>query len=385
MRHHTRRHAQRPAHAEPPHRRRRAGKADFGALLREAYARRMVSIAVLFSLAFAYERKIDELLAGTTGRNTAKAAVTPSQRPTKRAAPEPAADADTPPPAKKGGRKPKENPKGGTAAAKGRAEARGGQRHRKRLWDWMAQASLFLGGQAAFTAFFVYMVRSAVCKSTLPKRHRYLHADVIKRLLDDADVHKVVARELDKRRKPPIAKFRYAHLTGVTISAMDKLRFASTWTPGHSTLLNDLRKYENHLESVWCPLGPVPSHGTTRSEAEQRRDGAEGTDGAAEAAAEEEEDCAPTEAEVAEAMAADGPTPRDEEEATACDLEQQGLRLLAEEFPDASEAELLDRWSGGLLEEGVFLGCNVATVMIVKKILTTYLNKMTMMMKMKVI
>ena len=140
MRHHTRRHAQRPAHAEPPHRRRRAGKADFGALLREAYARRMVSIAVLFSLAFAYERKIDELLAGTTGRNTAKAAVTPSQRPTKRAAPEPAADADTPPPAKKGGRKPKENPKGGTAAAKGRAEARGGQRHRKRLWDWMAQA-----------------------------------------------------------------------------------------------------------------------------------------------------------------------------------------------------------------------------------------------------
>ena len=176
----------------------------------------------------------------------------------------------------------------------------------------------------------------------------------------------MVARELDKRRKPPIAKFRYAHLTGVTISAMDKLRFASTWTPGHSTLLNDLRKYENHLESVWCPLGPVPSHGTTRSEAEQRRDGGEGTDGAAEAAAEEEEDCAPTEAEVAEAMAADGPTPRDEEEATACDLEQQGLRLLAEEFPDASEAELLDRWSGGLLEEGVFLGCNVATVMIVR-------------------
>jgi len=339
----------------------------------------MVSVAVLFSLAAAYEAKIDELISATPRRKkqtatpaSQKPAAAPPPPPKKRAAPEPAADAETPanaetpPPAKKCGRKTKENPKDGVAAAAARATARKGQRQRKPVFDWLACASIFLGGQAAFTAFFVYMVKSAVCKSKLPKRLRYLRADVVKQLLDDADVYKVVARELDKRRKPPIAKFRYAHLTGVTISAMDKLRFASTWTPGHSTLLNDLRKYEHHLEAVWCPLGPVPSHGTTRSEAEQRADGADGADGAERGADDEEDDCAPTEAEVAEAMAGDGPTPRDEEEATAYDLEQQGLRLLAEEFPNASEAERLDKWSGGLQEDGPFLGCNVATVMIVR-------------------
>jgi ribosomal protein S18 acetylase RimI-like enzyme len=40
--------------------------------------------------------------------------------------------------------------------------------------------------------------------------------------------------------------------------------------------------------------------------------------------------------------------------------------LLAKEFPRESAAKLVDRWEGGLDEEGFFEGCNVVQVMILK-------------------
>ena len=340
----------------------------------------MVSIATLFTLAAAYEEKIEQLLKDPSSARNAQPAnpqtraqqqttTPPPKPPKKRKTPEPAES--TPPtapanePAKRG-RKAKANPKGGVDEAKAQAEARNARRKRKRVYDGLLTVSSFLGGQAAFTAFFVFMMKSAVLPSRLPKRLRLLAADVIKVILDDSDLCKVVTRELNARRKPPIAKFRFAHLSGVTTSAMDKLRFASNWTPGHSTLAKDIKNYEAHMEEVWCPSGPSASHGTTRTEAEQRADGAAGVAEAAAAVAGEDQEGGPTEAEIDEMMHdVAEPTAREQAEATAHDLEQQALQLLAIEFPEQSEAARLDKWSGGLTEEGVFLGCNVVHIMLV--------------------
>ena len=41
-------------------------------------------------------------------------------------------------------------------------------------------------------------------------------------------------------------------MSGVTIAAMDKLRFASIWTPGHGTMAKAMKDMEAKLEHVWC-------------------------------------------------------------------------------------------------------------------------------------
>ena len=43
-----------------------------------------------------------------------------------------------------------------------------------------------LGGHAALTAFLVYMIRCASCKTGLVRRHVLLSDDIIDQLLDDA-------------------------------------------------------------------------------------------------------------------------------------------------------------------------------------------------------
>ena len=133
----------------------------------------------------------------------------------------------------------------------------------------MAAATTLLGGQAAFTMFIVYMIRCACCKpkrsDSIVKRHVYISSTFIALLLDDVDLCKTIAKELDKRRRPPIARFRHARLDGVTVAAMDKLRFASIWTPGHSTLSKEVQKWEEHLEKHWCKCTAKATNGTRRT------------------------------------------------------------------------------------------------------------------------
>ena len=52
-------------------------------------------------------------------------------------------------------------------------------------------------------------------------------------MLDDDDLRGFIEKKLDAKRRPAIAAFVNARLSGVSISAMEKLRFASIWTPGH--------------------------------------------------------------------------------------------------------------------------------------------------------
>ena len=134
---------------------------------------------------------------------------------------------------------------------------------------WLAPMALYLGGVPAMSIVFVALMRMALCHTNTWKKHSFLSSDVHKMLLDDPDLFEVFRKEMDKRRKPPVAAFVNAKLSGVTFAGMDKLRFATIWTPGHSTLAKAIRQQESAIEQHWCPSGPKPSRGTTRTAAEQ--------------------------------------------------------------------------------------------------------------------
>lgn len=74
-------------------------------------------------------------------------------------------------------------------------------------------------------------MKCSVLPSRLKRKYRWFHPDTVKLILDDPDLYKCFQKEMDKRRRPPIAAFVSARLSGVSISAMDKLRFSTIWTP----------------------------------------------------------------------------------------------------------------------------------------------------------
>ena len=59
-------------------------------------------------------------------------------------------------------------------------------------------------------------------------------------MYDNADISKAIYREGDLCRRPPLARYLLATLRGVLTTAMDALRFAAHYMPGHSTLSNGL-------------------------------------------------------------------------------------------------------------------------------------------------
>jgi ribosomal protein S18 acetylase RimI-like enzyme len=183
---------------------------------------------------------------------------------------------------------------------------------------------------------------------------------------DDPMLYAMFRKEVDARRMPTIAAFVNARLSGVSIAAMDKLRFATIWTPGHSTLAKAVKEMEKHISTTWCPNGPVASWGTTRTAEEQRRTRtADVPMDVEDEDAEDEEDAADLDREVDEAMRA----PPDEREAQAVSLEEQGLALLRLEFPLATQEEINDRWAGGLgetIDNGEGGPCNVVQVMAIR-------------------
>ena len=146
----------------------------------------------------------------------------------------------------------------------------------RRHFNWVmngfiSAAAAYAGGPAGFTLFFVLMLKVATCKTGSWKKNIFLTKDVIKLILDDPDMYAMFRKEVDARRMPTVAAFVNARLSGVTISAMDKLRFATIWTPGHTTLAKAVKHMEKHISTTWCPNGPVASWGTTRTAEVRRR------------------------------------------------------------------------------------------------------------------
>ena len=239
----------------------------------------------------------------------------------------------------------------------------------RRHFNWVmngfiSAAAAYAGGPAGFTLFFVLMLKVATCKTGSWKKNIFLTKDVIKLILDDPDMYAMFRKEVDARRMPTVAAFVNARLSGVTISAMDKLRFATIWTPGHTTLAKAVKHMEKHISTTWCPNGPVASWGTTRTAEEQAR-----TRTADVPMDEDEDDAEDADAdldrEVDEAMRA----PPDEREAQAVSLEEQALKLLRLEFPGATEEEINDKWAGGLgetIDNGEGGPCNVVQVMAIR-------------------
>ena len=261
-----------------------------------------------------------------------------------------------------------------TEAQQRSATQRQAERLRARRYQAMAACSLVLGGEAALTSFFVYMLVCVVKKTGTWTRNVFLQRDVVGQVLDDPALFKSFSREIDKRRKPPICQFVIAHLTGVTYTAMDKMRFATAWCPGHSTLLGEIKRLEMHIEATWCPSGPTAAHGTTRTAAEQAGAAAEAARAASEGTGEgsgagapglDDQELAALDEEAAAAVAATGPQDaRGAAEDAAEARQEQGLALLRLEFPDATDEKLWDRWAGGMDDEnGVFVGANIVHVM----------------------
>lgn len=245
------------------------------------------------------------------------------------------------------------------------------EKRSRRRFNWVmngfiSAAAAYAGGPAGFTLFFVYMLKLATCKTGAWKKNIFLTKDVIKLILDDPMLYAMFRKEVDARRMPTIAAFVNARLSGVSIAAMDKLRFATIWTPGHSTLAKAVKEMEKHISTTWCPNGPVASWGTTRTAEEQQRTRtADVPMDVEDEDAEDEEDAADLDREVDEAMRA----PPDEREAQAVSLEEQGLALLRLEFPLATQEEINDRWAGGLgetIDNGEGGPCNVVQVMAIR-------------------
>ena len=254
-----------------------------------------------------------------------------------------AAGTDDQPAQRKRGRPTSENQ---TERQQAEAADRKRQRSNLKMFSLCASMTVAAGGPLAFTLFFVYMLKCAVCHTNQRKKYIFVNGDVVKRILDDPELYAVFRKEIDNRRKPPITAFMHARLAGVSISAMDKLRFATIWTPGHSTLSDAVNALEKSIQEDWCPSGPVASWGTTRTEKEQTETGRTAPDSAEFEVS--DADDAELEREVDAAMAEERDAASDTREASAANIERQALDLLRIEFPNASESELKDKWSGGL-------------------------------------
>ena len=318
------------------------------ALTNAAHKGLLVSIATLWRLATGYEAVIaqkDDEIRNLKRRLPRKKTTAPQKTSdatdghTDAAATGAADTTDETPAAKaRRGRKVKND----TPEAKCEREAKQRRRVRKCVFDLLVAVAGLLGGNAGLTLFFVTMMRHTLC--TRKKKNILLAGNIIDLILDDQELKPKFARNLEKRRRPPISRFAAAHFTGVPISAIDKMRFASSWTPGHRTYYKFMKEWEKTMDTCWCPSGPKHSTGTTQSAFQQSVEVAHAPDEFEnEVEVDEEERQAEADAAM-DAMDDDGGS-----EKTMRELERQGLRLLKEEFPFESDAKRFDRTPSTLL------------------------------------
>ena len=352
------------------------------ALIKDAWNRKLCSIATLHEICLWYNEKLREkdrevarlLLAGRAGASKRGAPATATSR--KRQSRIPAEDGHGPQveeegavvdafanePAKRGagGRKPQAD------TAKPDSVKKRGRRLRLAVFTCMHAASLLLGGKAGLSLFIVNMIRSAVCRTGLVRRHVYLKDDVLRMLVDDPLLRKSLTRDIDARRRPRLASFQAARFSGTTYASIDRLRFAMIYAPGHSTMVNADKEWERMLKRRFCPSGPTAdAWWTTRTDAEQQASADADCILEDEAGEEEDNDDADEDPAMERAAEEASRAPRDEVDLRneqADRIRKEGLALLKDEFPDEDAAELEDRWSGGADEEGVFEGANVVHV-----------------------
>lgn len=233
-----------------------AGQPDYQAIVRDALNGRMLSRAAVYDLALRYERiiadvKMEMKKIAPRGRLPGSSASHKRKEPS--GAAEPTGDAEAAPRAR---------PRGRAAGPQQTEEQRQSAviRARKRLAAKanraMEQCSATIGGAARLTPYIVSLFRRAAKKTGTWTKNCFLQRDAIPQLLDDPDVFTVIRKEIDKRRKPEICRFMVAHLTGVTFSAMDKMRFATPWCPGHSTLSREIKRLEKCTSR---PRGALPA------------------------------------------------------------------------------------------------------------------------------
>ena len=321
------------------------GAWDCDAIAYDALAGKLVAVTRLHELAVKYETTLaakDVLLAAKDAR-IAELLSNPAAPP--RPAPPPAAS--PPPPTNEAdvGRGQKKGPEG---------EGRSSRFSRwRRAFSWLGMISALLGGPAALMQMFVGLL-----KGTFRGKKGWLGDDPISTICDDPILAAKFEKELSKRRCPRVAQFAFAKVERLTYAAMDRLRFAMPWCPGHGTLAKWFKKFEEGFTKNWVPNGPVAGVGgcTARTEQQQAED-AEMEDVAV-----EEEDDADVQREAEEAMREPDDSRPDTLESGADDVEREALALLATEFPKDSKEELMERWSQGA-GEGVEEGARVVHVL----------------------
>jgi len=146
-----------------------------------------------------------------------------------------------------------------------------------------------------------------------------------------------IIKAVDKKRRPPIIRFVLARLRGVSVSAMDKLRFAAVWMPGHSTLSKAYQAFEAWVDEQWCPSGYTTAARTAQTEQEQQAD-VDANVGADEEVDEEMEREADR---VMREEAERAPTAEEVREATAESFTAQALAALRTTYPGRDESKYL--------------------------------------------
>ena len=347
------------------------------ALTRDAHARKLVSIVLVFTLAQAYEQKIRDLEAQHKTAQQAANRRKPAARargglprgglPRSGAPAGPAAPPDAPEPEgapakdKCGrGRKRKQD----TEDARAASDKRANQRFRLNLFRHLAAMSLaFKGSKDGLTRFMIeWVIRPTCAASGLPARHIHLARTFISNMFDDPAVGKALEKEYEKRKRPRIARFVLAKVSLVTFAAMDALRFASPWIPGHTTLCKAGAAFQERILKTWCPCGPKADGRTRQTRAEQQA--------AAFADANNEEEPDDDIIEEAERAMADEavrePTARETQEVTAESFAAQGMDLLQKAYPDHSSTKVLDQWGGGVNDTPLFEDANLVHIVMHK-------------------
>jgi len=114
------------------------------------------------------------------------------------------------------------------------------------------------------------MMQQTLLKTGIWGRSKPLEKSIIKQIIEIDSLAKAFKREYDKQHRQPVARFRHAVDSGVTISALNKLRFAAD-IPSIRNLYKERKEHRMHVDTVWCPSGPELVRGTTRTFAEQEQ------------------------------------------------------------------------------------------------------------------
>jgi len=113
------------------------------------------------------------------------------------------------------------------------------------------------------------MLVSTVKKTGRHKRNIFFKSDVVGQVLDDPALFKAFGKAIDMRRKPPISQFVIATLTGVTYTAMDKMRFATAWCPDLDD--GELEALEREAAAAVAAARPMDAHDAAEDAAEDRQ------------------------------------------------------------------------------------------------------------------